>query len=618
MAIEVERRLDEKRRLKAVMDNSSDDNIDSGRTVIDAIATLERSPSNYDTSAAIESLIEDSANLNLHENTIKDDDATPLIDSKQSKVSLSLNTDVITADDKRNFLSPYSLHSSPSLGALDEDKNQSLYFTPMSTQENVPSNPNSGRLIRSNSFIVEKPSPMLLQHMKANGIAIAVPSKESERKSEFSISKQQENSISYSTPTKPIRTKSSTSLCSNSSKEARLKSNSTINANARSVLPPIRKTASDSKVTSKTTKTLPTKQKQHENGNGIFKNKPSVLQSIYNPSSYLINSNSKTNVKQISNKVTRQSQRPAENNKSKTKSSPSRKSPKDYEEILRMIKTQHEAQVRELIKRQQEEQTRMQLEFKRQQDSLLMRISRIMANSNNKSNKSSLLNESLLSNGTNSSPSETNGNWDTTSETDSVIPTNIDSNGNRINRFTPESAKCIRRLNYDDHHAQIVPTLNLMQTPVSSSDEQSIAQTSMYTQTEIKAATIIAAYVRGYLTRKLFQTSKVQTIVKTIRDTLTFVLDLHFEHNPNESESDIELKTMLIQQVNAYSSLHYKCQTHTRFAPFSNTHFFFSIFTLFLVVLFRFYCQIFQNQNKFSFLRFSVSELSISVDIVQL
>ncbi|KAJ6638458.1 Centriolar coiled-coil protein of 110 kDa [Pseudolycoriella hygida] len=66
-----------------------------------------------------------------------------------------------------------------------------------------------------------------------------------------------------------------------------------------------------------------------------------------------------------------------------------------------------------------------------------------------------------------------------------------------------------------------------------------------------KAATKINAFVRGYLTRRLFKTEHVQEIVKTVRDTLYFVIDLHFESSEVESVADIQMKHNLLQQLEA-------------------------------------------------------------------
>lgn len=75
---------------------------------------------------------------------------------------------------------------------------------------------------------------------------------------------------------------------------------------------------------------------------------------------------------------------------------------------------------------------------------------------------------------------------------------------------------------------------------------------------KIAAATKINAFVRGYLTRRLFKTEHVQELLKTIRDTLYLVIDLHFEDNDVDSVADIKMKHNLLQQLesNRYNLSH--------------------------------------------------------------
>lgn len=42
----------------------------------------------------------------------------------------------------------------------------------------------------------------------------------------------------------------------------------------------------------------------------------------------------------------------------------------------------------------------------------------------------------------------------------------------------------------------------------------------------------------------------MQDVIKTIRDSLYLVIDLHFENNDVESVADIQMKHNLLQQVN--------------------------------------------------------------------
>ncbi|KAG4079122.1 hypothetical protein HA402_001093 [Bradysia odoriphaga] len=77
---------------------------------------------------------------------------------------------------------------------------------------------------------------------------------------------------------------------------------------------------------------------------------------------------------------------------------------------------------------------------------------------------------------------------------------------------------------------------------------------------EIRAANKINAFVRGYLTRRLFKTEQVQKVIKTIRDSLYLVIDLHFEDTDVDVESvaDIQMKHNLLQQLesNRYNLSH--------------------------------------------------------------
>ncbi|XP_018566939.1 putative uncharacterized protein DDB_G0282499 [Anoplophora glabripennis] len=63
------------------------------------------------------------------------------------------------------------------------------------------------------------------------------------------------------------------------------------------------------------------------------------------------------------------------------------------------------------------------------------------------------------------------------------------------------------------------------------------------------AASIIGAHVKGYLTRRLLKTERVQSLIETIKDALMCALQLH--NAENIDESDVELHRRLINQVSA-------------------------------------------------------------------
>ncbi|KAJ8919632.1 hypothetical protein NQ315_006158 [Exocentrus adspersus] len=61
------------------------------------------------------------------------------------------------------------------------------------------------------------------------------------------------------------------------------------------------------------------------------------------------------------------------------------------------------------------------------------------------------------------------------------------------------------------------------------------------------AASVIGAHIKGYLTRRLLNTEKVQSLIETIKDALVCALQLH--NAENIDESDVELHRRLINQV---------------------------------------------------------------------
>ncbi|CAH1959460.1 unnamed protein product [Acanthoscelides obtectus] len=65
------------------------------------------------------------------------------------------------------------------------------------------------------------------------------------------------------------------------------------------------------------------------------------------------------------------------------------------------------------------------------------------------------------------------------------------------------------------------------------------------------AARVICAHARGYLTRRLLKTERVQSLIMTIKDALMCALQLHSADNINEA--DVELHRRLINQVKIHT-----------------------------------------------------------------
>lgn len=576
MALEIERRLQLKRE-QANEENHTDASNLAASDIDDTLVKgdVECSPINYDTSAAVESLLDDNAP------TIRDDvideidqifgrmeiteEQTENIvkEKKSNAAQLSLTIDSnFNAFDGDNLSPSFSLHSSPSLGALDDSRNQSLYFTPMSARESVSSTPVTAnqftgtRLVRSNSYTIDKPSPMLLKHM-ANGVCLGP---NSPHRSPMALNGFRKNK--NTTPVSILRKSAKPSDTQN----VQIKENKMANTATKSVTcarklvssidsysdnsalassksQSLHSTQKPNSSSKQKTSTIKRKQLNPPNPSGVFRNNASMLRSIYetgkSPKANTIIRRSKS--PSISSGVNKKPENPSVGNESVLPILPNSGtiSARDYGDIFGVIEQQHTAQMKALLQRQQEEQRRMQEEFTRQQEELLKKITNLV------SGKSENL---VTPNGSTEKPDEVKKSNEKMliDDANSQAPIIFDSNGNRINRFTPESAKCIRRLYYDDKKL-IRDDLN--RSFPSSLSTASSGQSDEFTCEEVKAANIIAAYMRGYLTRRLFKTHKVQNIVKTMHDTLLIILDMHYEQDKDQTQADIELKFHMIQQV---------------------------------------------------------------------
>lgn len=582
LAIEIERRLQLKCAQQIIPKESAMGNA-STRNQIDCNA------SNYDTSAAIDSLIDD------HSHTLRDDTITKTgqdiedgvhvhsssdESSSQSSdvhikikpsniVSLTLAIDSSYGSTTPKMLSPnFSLHSSPSVNALDESRNLSLYFTPMSGRESLSpisfhkNQLHPSRLIRSNSYTLDKPSPMLLKHMEDNGInskspmatnrfrnnqnttSTGIPRKSTEHSKDHK-SRSDAVKTSIGVAKQPVAANASSTPNKNkveSSKNGSARSNSIRSSIASNKSASIRHQASVASI--------------------VFKNDESTLRSIYgqrlapkvqhsnkkDKSSISIDSANKSTAQpspmHVSNSIT---SNPSNNNNNITNSG-NKLSTHDYNQIVGMF----EQKQAELLKRQGEELKRMQEEFLRQQEELLQSVKTLIAN---KSTPQITLNGSSLNESSIMEVTKKSNEKMLIAEVNDELPVIVDSNGNRVNRFTPESGgKCIRRLLYDDNsnknnnnnNCHYVDGNQLSPTKLSSDGSE---QFEMYTVAEIRAANTIVAYAKGYLTRRLLKTKRVLDLQKMHHDTFELLMDISEEDNKNESKSDVEFKYNLLQQV---------------------------------------------------------------------
>lgn len=564
LAIEIERRLHFKRQEKLIeteMDGSNNITAsDIDETLVKG--AVEHNLSNYDTSAAVDSLLDDnsstlkedaintivqtSSNIEITKEPKMDDISDHLEPIEIPALTLTIDTNLFPFD--TDNLSPsFSLHSSPSLGALNDSRNQSLYFTPMSGRESFSPISNQAdhfpvpRLIRSNSYTLDKPSPMLLQHMENKGVRVGGGVTSSPVKNPRSMNEFRQNSKNITN--KMSRKSLGPDVGGHAAKDLKAKYGLCKTAKTSRHSISAYSVPAHKPTTNKTSK-LPnsTQKEKHPNQFGVLKKNETNIRSTGEPSKPVKVHSSARKVGDAATPIV------SNRNGSKvihgTNSSPINASNgnldvRNYEDILAIIERQHTAQMELLLQRQQAEQKRMQEEFLRQQEELLKKFATLVSiRKENAVTPNEIAPKSVEAKKTNEKM--------LMDEVNSQVPVSLDSNGNRVSRFTPENARCIRRLYYDDKKSVFD---ELDKSTASSQSTVTSEQSEMYGDREVKAVTTIAAYMRGYLTRRLFKTTKVQDVVKTFRDTLLFVLDLHYEKPGDESAADVELKYHLIQQV---------------------------------------------------------------------
>lgn len=424
--------------------------------------------------------------------------------------ALHLDTSVASSlnADSRLFSPTFSLQTSPSLDALNEDKNQSLYLSPISARNSPRQGNENKKLIRSNSYTIEKPSPLLLQYIQADG---SLSPKRPPPKNGFASN--------FATPlSTPLGTKSK-SVRKADPKVSSVKSSGKSSVESKSARSAVR---SDQKEKEIKTKSAIIKTKDVSSKK--LASKEDILRSIYgaaSPSSRVPSKLKKTPESKSESTASLPKSRP------KSVAAAGDATPaNEFQRILKVIEEQHSAQMQTLMQRQVEEQRRMRDEFAHQQENLLRQIAQL-----------TLKRDSAADLDENRNCAEC---CESTDCDDAFLSTSRDYNGNQ-EHATPNSLKCQRRLVYYDDNQSVSDDLSRRKQPLCQSP----------TERELHAATVITAHAKGYLTRRLFRTARVQNVVKTIRDTLLFILDIHYENSAadNDSPADLKLKTHLIQQV---------------------------------------------------------------------
>lgn len=578
LAIEVEHRLRLKRENRKTMFNVATNDNSFDETLHNSVA------SNYDTSVAIDSLFDDNAQPNQSDTTTlvqhnknglhsSSSDVSHASDgdnsSKSSKdVPLTLNIhsefETITP---RNQSPSFSLHSSPSVDALNESRNLSLYFTPLSGRESfspIPAHKTTeftpSRLIRSNSYTLDKPSPMLLKHM-ANNFMMNSTLNVVSAKSPMSPFQNNQTNTSRSIPRKSKLSGNENENTSNHKSRCSMVKAPIGSARSTASSSSKYESLSNGSTKSSTTKSTKPVNKSHLS-TSIFKNNETILRSIYGqkPNAKVEHSAKRNTSARISsdssNQNTGKSPQMLNSNAISSTNTSSHSNSKMNAQTKNQLAMLFEQQYADLLKRQENDQKRMQQEFLRQQQELLQKMQILMSNQNHAEIIANGSSSSIIGESTRKSNEKM-----LIDDVNNQEPVVVDSNGNRVNRFTPENGKCIRRLSYDVHKLNLNGNNNSNNNNVngcqlSPTNELSVDESDsfeMYTVEQVQAASIIVAHAKGYLVRRLMKTKKVLDLCKMHNDTLELLLDISEEDNTNESKSDVEFKYNLLQQVIHYS-----------------------------------------------------------------
>lgn len=258
----------------------------------------------------------------------------------------------------------------------------------------------------------------------------------------------------------------------------------------------------------------------------------------------------------------------------------------DCQQRIREIQVEHEMRVMKLLKRQEEEQLLLQESFRRQQEELMKMLpapvldqihtsTPLLVSPNestcdednqrmlpsfrklNISSKEFVHNNDSQSSIGNISSSQTlfvSSNTSRTSadfeDSDELYKTcENNSNNNRTSDDVNGNLQYHGIRNYIETIGQGLQDKDLQELSRLVNTEETPCFRS---GVQHHAASVINAYARGYLTRRLFQTDRVQKVVQIIRDTLLFILDLHHEKTARRqirSPADVQLKRTLLHQL---------------------------------------------------------------------
>ncbi|XP_055604781.1 centriolar coiled-coil protein of 110 kDa [Uranotaenia lowii] len=395
-----------------------------------------------------------------------------------------------------------------------------------------------GRLIRSNSFTLDNPSPLLIKHLQNENLYL---------EQNCGVDKNHVKRLDFSVDEKSTKNKKSDTKCNGKPKWVATKKVSP------KPVSPLRKQKSpygSFSVTPKPWLAARIRQKTPS------KKEPSTVKPGFS---------------------------------TKSENNPMSPSVDDCHKRIQAMQTEHENRMKDLLKRQEEEQRQLQESFRRQQEELMQMLptpdvdqihtSTPLLTSPNESlvgtdNAQNILSFRKLNISSkdfvNRSESQSSISHLSSSQT-LFIPSDSSRTSADFDESTELYKTCNNyssdnKTNEEVHENYNFKSIrNYLESINSNVEDKDLKKLSHLETTQRNydqkscplnnAATIINAHVRGYLTRRLFQTDRVQKIVQVIRDTLLFILDMHHERAISRqhihSPADVQLKRTLLHQLSS-------------------------------------------------------------------
>lgn len=448
---------------------------------------------------------------------------------------------------------------SPGLGNLPHFGSPVKVEVPPATLDCSDESPRP-RLIRSNSYTLESPSPLLMKHIHNESLNIKMSSSMSEIGRESHVKQRLDfegsGGSSRDQQQQPVRKKSSPKLggSSGGGSSGKPKWVSTKKVVIKSVTAPVLVKKLKSPYESASATKLKTMGKSSRKPAREVAPVPSAPEIKPKPSP--------ANQSIASNDDSCQLRR------------------------IQQIQAEHQQRMAELMRRQEEEQLALQERFRRQQEELMTMLPPpVLDEIHTSTPLPASPNESTVEDQDrdqddqqpvlqsfrklNISAKQFSLNNQSQSSIDNLSSSQtllLSSNVSRASSDFEDSNELFKTCNNDTNdvngNVQLEGIRNYAETIKKTLHDRDLRELSQFVKVEERfsepdlvrnqAASVINAYARGYLTRRLFQTDRVQKVIQVIRDTLLFILDLHHESTARQqirSPADLQLKRTLLHQL---------------------------------------------------------------------